>query len=246
MTPTATRRRSTAATFADGGGYGTLALTLGGTHRVEAEVELSDAVSTRFFSRIRTGAAGARSIRRGAVASTSGGRCGSYGRASAVDRGAGGAASLVSRASLERLAAETETGGPIDARRFRMLIEVDGLAAHEEDDWVGRSVRVGDAVIRWRGHVGRCVITSRDPDTGVVDLPTLNMLAAYRRRPRHHRAASVRDLRRGHLEAGVSRSGTRSRSTGRLPAMNEERVRIEIADHVATVTLIRGRQAQRP
>ena len=28
-----------------------------------------------------------------------------------------------------------------------MLIEVDGLAAHEEDGWVGRSVRVGEAEV---------------------------------------------------------------------------------------------------
>jgi uncharacterized protein YcbX len=29
--------------------------------------------------------------------------------------------------------------------------------------------------------VGRCLITSRDPDTGVVDLPTLDILRDYRR-----------------------------------------------------------------
>ena len=69
----------------------------------------------------------------------------------------------------------------IDPRRFRMLIEVDGVAPHEEDGWVGRTVRIGDAAVRFHGHVGRCLITSRDPDTGVVDLPTLDLLGAYRR-----------------------------------------------------------------
>ena len=29
--------------------------------------------------------------------------------------------------------------------------------------------------------IGRCIVTSRDPDTGDVDLPTLITLAAYRR-----------------------------------------------------------------
>jgi uncharacterized protein YcbX len=62
-----------------------------------------------------------------------------------------------------------------------MLIEVDGLGAHEEDAWVGQSVRVGDAVIHFEGHVGRCVITTRHPEKGVVDVPTLKLLGRYRR-----------------------------------------------------------------
>jgi uncharacterized protein YcbX len=97
----------------------------------------------------------------------------------AVDRGPAGAASLISRASLARLAAEAGAES-LDARRFRMLIEIDGIDAHEEDRWAGSEVRAGAAVIRFRGHVGRCLITSQDPETGVVDLPTLDVLRAYR------------------------------------------------------------------
>jgi uncharacterized protein YcbX len=97
----------------------------------------------------------------------------------AVDRGAAGAASLISLASLLRLA-EAAGQGDVDVRRFRMLIEVDGLDAHEEDAWVGRTVNVGEALIGFEGHVGRCLITSRDPDTGTVDLPTLDILREYR------------------------------------------------------------------
>jgi uncharacterized protein YcbX len=98
---------------------------------------------------------------------------------SAVDRGRDGAASLISRASLERLA---EEGGidAIDARRFRMLIEIDGVPPHAEDGFVGHTVAVGETVIRFSGHVGRCIITRRDPDSGVVDLPTLDLLSSYR------------------------------------------------------------------
>jgi uncharacterized protein YcbX len=65
-------------------------------------------------------------------------------------------------------------------RRFRMLIEIDGVAAHAEDDWAGRRVTVGAARIAFHGHVGRCLITSRDPDTGNIDLPTLDVLRDYR------------------------------------------------------------------
>ena len=52
--------------------------------------------------------------------------------------------------------------------------------AHEEDAWIGTEVRIGEATILVNGDVGRCVVTSRDPDTGVIDLPTLATLASYR------------------------------------------------------------------
>jgi hypothetical protein len=100
-------------------------------------------------------------------------------QAPAVDRGPAGVASLISRSSLERLAEEVGEDD-IDCRRFRMLIEIDGVEAHAEDRWVGREVRLGEAKVEFGGHVGRCVITTRDPDTGAVDLPTLKMLGSYR------------------------------------------------------------------
>ncbi len=98
----------------------------------------------------------------------------------AVDRGTGGSVSLISRASLDRLASR---GGldEIDSRRFRMLIEVDGLEAHDEDTWVGSTAAVGQATVKFEGHVGRCAITTRNPTTGVVDVPTLKILGGYRR-----------------------------------------------------------------
>ncbi len=98
---------------------------------------------------------------------------------SAVDRRSKGAASLISRASLHRFASEAAQDR-LDSRRFRMLIEVDGVDAHHEDRWVGQRMRVGGAVLAWSGHVGRCLITSRDPETGEIDLPTLDVLGAYR------------------------------------------------------------------
>jgi uncharacterized protein YcbX len=98
---------------------------------------------------------------------------------SAVDRGTKGAVSLVSRGSLQRLAEQAQTDS-LDARRFRMLIEVDGLEPHAEDGWVGREARVGESMLRFEGHVGRCLITHRDPETGEITLPTLDLLRAYR------------------------------------------------------------------
>lgn len=102
------------------------------------------------------------------------------GEQGAVDRGADGAVTLISRGSLARLAEQAERDS-VDARRFRMLIEVDGVGPHDEDAWVGQKLRVGEALLRGRGHVGRCVITNRHPETGEIDLQTLKILGGYRR-----------------------------------------------------------------
>ncbi len=103
----------------------------------------------------------------------------------AVDRGiGGGAVTLVSRGSLEELRREAGEDEPVDGRRFRMLFEIDGVGPHEEDGWIGERVAIGDAVIALAGDVGRCAVTTRDPDTGESDLDTLRVLAAYRREGR--------------------------------------------------------------
>lgn len=96
----------------------------------------------------------------------------------ACDRGRSGAISLISRGSIENLQRVAER--EVDPRRFRMLVEIDGVEAHAEDAWVGRCVRIGGATVLMNGHVGRCLVTSQDPDTGVVDLPTLDLLRSYR------------------------------------------------------------------
>ena len=62
-----------------------------------------------------------------------------------------------------------------------MLFGVEGVAAHEEDSWLDRRVRIGEATIVPRGNVGRCVVTTRDPETGERTLDTLEVLAGYRR-----------------------------------------------------------------
>jgi uncharacterized protein YcbX len=100
----------------------------------------------------------------------------------AQDRGndRGGWATLISRGSLERLRAEAGNDGAVDGRRFRMLFEIDGVEPHEEDAWIGRRVTIGDAVVAPIGDVGRCVVTTCDPDTAVSDFDTLKLLAGYR------------------------------------------------------------------
>ena len=61
-----------------------------------------------------------------------------------------------------------------------MLVEVSGCEPHEEDSWIGRSVHLGDAVIRVERPVARCRITTLHPDLGHKDFDTLKTLVAYR------------------------------------------------------------------
>jgi uncharacterized protein YcbX len=70
--------------------------------------------------------------------------------------------------------------GSVDARRFRMLISFSGLSAHVEDRWPGRTIEVGEALLRAGGPVPRCAATTRDPDHGARDLPTVRMIRSYR------------------------------------------------------------------
>jgi len=98
---------------------------------------------------------------------------------SSIDRAGEGAVSLVSSASLAALAALAGRE-ELDPRRFRMGIEISGSEPFEEDEWIGRRVRVGGATIRPAGNIGRCIVTSRDPDTGEVDVPTLDLLRELR------------------------------------------------------------------
>jgi uncharacterized protein YcbX len=96
-----------------------------------------------------------------------------------ADRGRGGAATLLGEASLGAIA-EVLGVDRIDPRRFRMNFGIDGIEAHEEDEWLGRRIQVGEAVVVPQGNVGRCAITTQNPDTGQVDLDTLHALAEYR------------------------------------------------------------------
>jgi len=98
-----------------------------------------------------------------------------------VDRaGDGGAASLLSVAALDAMAEAASADGPVDPRRFRMLFGISGVPAHAEDEWIGRPVRIGSAVVIPTGNVGRCAVTTLDPETGERSLDTLAALARYR------------------------------------------------------------------
>jgi uncharacterized protein len=91
-----------------------------------------------------------------------------------------GTVSLVSEASLEELTRRSGNDGRVDERRFRMTLGVTGCRPHEEDEWIGREVVVGEAVIRPIDTIARCAITTKDPDTGERDFDSLGAIRGYR------------------------------------------------------------------
>jgi len=91
----------------------------------------------------------------------------------------GNPASIISDGSVRELAAHAGLDW-VDSRRFRMLIDLEDAAAREEDTWLGKRVRIGDAVLRVTKPDARCAMTTHDPDTGEPDLDTLRTIIAYK------------------------------------------------------------------
>jgi uncharacterized protein YcbX len=87
---------------------------------------------------------------------------------------------LVSLASVDELSRRGGAAGRLDPGRFRMLIELEGCAPHEEDTWNGGLLEIGEAAIRVGDPVPRCVVTTQDPRTGIRDFPTLSTIKRYR------------------------------------------------------------------
>ncbi len=89
--------------------------------------------------------------------------------------------SLLSAASLERLGEQPGVNIALDSRRFRPNFLLQGCGPHEEDDWIGEAVRIGEELlVRVVARDPRCAITTHDPDTGETDLNTQEIIAGYR------------------------------------------------------------------
>lgn len=158
----------------------TLSLTFPDGSVVDDRVELGEHVSTWFYDRGEPGriveGPWAQALSDYAGRELRLARTDAPGRA--VDR-ADGPVSIVSDESVEELARQAGVDAA-DARRFRMLVGVRGGEPHVEDTWIGRDVRIGEAVVRVHEQVARCAITTKNPDTGERDLDTLRVIKAYR------------------------------------------------------------------
>lgn len=164
---------SIAAAFEDG----LLSLSFPDGERLSGEVRLGDRVETDFWGRPVAGR-----IVVGPWAAALSGYAGASVQLVQTEAAGTGTdvqvGTMLARASCRRLG--EELGAPIDPRRFRMLLELEGPDAHTEDGWRGRRVAVGSATVVVGGPVPRCAVTTQDPDTGTVTLDTLRGIKAYR------------------------------------------------------------------
>jgi uncharacterized protein YcbX len=71
--------------------------------------------------------------------------------------------SLLAAASVRALT-DDSPDEPLDGRRFRMTVTVEGVPAFTEDRWLGEALRIGDAVVRLTSPVRRCAAVQKDPD----------------------------------------------------------------------------------
>jgi uncharacterized protein YcbX len=85
---------------------------------------------------------------------------------------------LVTTGSLRAL--EARLGAAIDLRRFRANLLIEADQPHVEDDWEGRDLQVGGAILKVLGSVPRCIVTQFHPETGINDTRTVPALMRYR------------------------------------------------------------------
>jgi uncharacterized protein len=86
---------------------------------------------------------------------------------------------LMSEASLQALASQFNGTAP-DPRRFRMTITISGTEAWAEHAWRGQNVTIGEVLLRVIAPVPRCVVTTRNPESGTTDARVLHALARLR------------------------------------------------------------------
>jgi GntR family transcriptional regulator/MocR family aminotransferase len=84
--------------------------------------------------------------------------------------------SLINLATVRSL--EEQWGFEIDPLRFRANIYIDGARPWEEFDWIGRDIRLGDALCRVSRRNGRCGATNVNPVSGRRDLDIPGSLRA--------------------------------------------------------------------
>ena len=93
--------------------------------------------------------------------------------------------SILSSASVEMFGQRPEVASVMDHRRFRPNLLLSGCLAHQEDSWLGKSVKIGDGlVLRIVAPDPRCAITTLDPDTGTPDFDVPSAIRNYRPNPR--------------------------------------------------------------
>ena len=86
-----------------------------------------------------------------------------------------GQITLHSRESLKEVATALKAPD-LDELRFRSNIAIEGVAPWEEQDWMGRRVRIGEVEFEVTRPKVRCLATHANPATGERDLQVMQTL----------------------------------------------------------------------
>ncbi len=86
-----------------------------------------------------------------------------------------GEVTLHSRASLAEVGVALGEGA-VDEVRFRSNIAIEGIAAWEEQSWIGRTLRIGSVGFDVTRPKTRCLATHANPRTGERDRPVMQTL----------------------------------------------------------------------
>ena len=82
--------------------------------------------------------------------------------------------SIVNLASVHDI--ERVARAPVDPRRFRANLHLDGLPPWAEMDWPGSTLAIGDARLEVVETINRCAATEVNPDSSARDLHMLRIL----------------------------------------------------------------------
>lgn len=98
---------------------------------------------------------------------------------------------LCNRASHR--AVEETIGHPLAIERWRGNLWIDGAPAWAENNWIGREIRLGGAVLKILARTQRCLATHANPETGERDAQVLTALDSFGHRDFSVKAEVVRD-----------------------------------------------------
>jgi uncharacterized protein YcbX len=88
-----------------------------------------------------------------------------------------GQVTLHSRASLGA-AAGALGDADLDELRFRSNVAIEGVGAWAEQEWIGRTIRIGSVELEAVKPKVRCLATHANPGTGERDLPVMQTLVS--------------------------------------------------------------------
>lgn len=83
--------------------------------------------------------------------------------------------SIMNLSSLRALS--QKTGVPLDPKRFRGNIWIDGLGPWEEFDLIGKTIQIGSARLDVTERIERCRATEANPETGRRDVDPVKALS---------------------------------------------------------------------